>query len=131
MIISGDVKKITYNHPLLGSFTFFGKSGEDANHMKGGLKANDDDGNIGSNLERIHQLNAYPWSFETTILAKPGAFDYLQSATQSTEEGTLTVEYMDATVRTGTGNPVGDIQENKQAGTIAIKFVGSGTFEQI
>ena len=35
------------------------------------------------------------------------------------------------TVRSGVGNPVGDIQENKQAGTISVKFAGSGTYDLI
>lgn len=129
--IAGDVRELAYDHSELGNRIFECKSGEDANIMRGGYKNNDDDGNIGANGTRISQMNAFPWSLEVTIIAKPGDFDYLQAASQNPLEGTITATFMDGSVRVGSGQPVGDVQENKQAGTIGFKIAGSGTFEEI
>lgn len=128
---AGDIRELAIDHDELGSRILEGKSGEDVNTMKGGFKSNDDDGNIGVNGTRINQLNRYPWSLECTIIAKEGDLDYLQALSQSTIEANITATFMDQTIRVGTGQTVGDIQENKQAGTIAIKLAGSGTFEEI
>lgn len=131
MINAGDIRELRVDHPELGSRVFEGKSGEDVIIMPGGYKGNDDDGNIGANLTRINQKNAYPWSAEVTILGKSGDLDYLQSWTESTLEGTVTGTFMDGSVRVGSGNSVGDLAENKQAGTIGFKIAGSGRFEEI
>ena len=48
---------------------------------------------------------------------------------ENTLEGTWTAEFANGDVRTGSGKPVGDIAENRQAGTIAFKIQGSGKFE--
>ena len=118
MTTAGDIKILVMDHPELGSKTFECKSGEDANVMPGGFKSNDDDGNIGTNGTRINQKNRYPWSLEPTILANVGDLDYLQSVTESTQEATVTATFMDDEIRSGQGLPVGDLSENKQAGTI-------------
>lgn len=131
MIDSGDLRELAIDHSELGNRIFEAKSGEDINIMPGGYKANDDDGNIGANLTRIHQKNAYPWSIEPTILAKSGDLDFLQSLTESSIEANITATFMDGTVRVGSGLPVGDLQENKQAGTIAFKITGGERFEEI
>ena len=131
MQTSGDIKELAFDHPELGGRIFDPKSGEDANVMPGGFKANDDDGNIGASGERFNQKNRYPWSLEPTIMAKPGDLKYLQSCSQSPQEATITASFMDGTVRVGVGTPVGDIAENKQAGTIGFKIAGSYTFDEI
>ena len=131
MINAGDILELAIDHPSLGSRIFEGKSGEDVSIMPGGYKSNDDDGNHGANLTRINQKNSYPWSLEITILSNDGDLDYLQSWAESSEEATITGTFMDGKVRTGQGTAVGDMQENKQAGTIGFKMAGSGRFEEI
>lgn len=131
MTTSGDIKELAIDHSELGNRILECKSGEDANIMLGGYKSNDDDGNIGANLTRINQKNAFPWSIEPTILAKQGDLNYLQALTESTIEANITATFMDDTIRVGSGLPVGDIQENKQAGTIAFKIAGGGRFEEL
>lgn len=131
MINAGDLLELAVDHPSLDDRIFEGKSGEDVNIMPGGFKSNDDDGNHGANLTRINQKNGYPWSMEITILGKAGDLDYLQSWAESGEEASVTASFMDGTIRVGTGTPVGDLQENKQAGTIGFKMAGSGRFEEI
>jgi len=130
-IVAGDLLSFTVDHPELGSRTFEPKSGEDHNIMPGGFKSNDDDGNITSSGTRIDQQNRYPWSAEPTFGGNSGDLDFLQSLAQNPAEGTCTLSWIDGTVRAGKGKPVGDVQENKQAGTIGIKFSGSGKLETI
>ncbi len=131
MVNAGDLKSLSVEHSTLGSRVFEPKSGEDHNMMKGGFKSNDDDGNIGVSGSRINQLNRYPWSLEPTILANDGDVDYLQDFVDAGLEGQWTAEFANGEIRTGKGVPVGDIAENRNAGTIGFKIAGSGTFETI
>lgn len=131
MTTSGDLRELAIDHDELGSRILEAKSGEDINIMLGGFKSNDDDGNIGTFGTRINQKNRFPWSIEPTIVSKNGDLDYLQALTESTIEANVTGTFMDGTVRVGAGLPVGDIQENKQAGTIGFKIAGGGRFEEI
>ena len=130
MISAGDLRQLSCDHPE-ESRVFEPKSGEDHNMMIGGFKSNDDDGNITSALQRIDQKNAYPWSMEPTIGANNGDIDYLQRRANSTIEGTWTAVFANGETRTGRGIPVGDLAENRQAGTIGFKISGSGKFETI
>lgn len=131
MISAGDLRQLSCEHTELGSKVFEPKSGEDHNMMIGGFKSNDDDGNITSSLQRIDQKNAYPWSLEPTIGANNGDIDYLQDCANSTIEGQWTAVFANGETRTGKGIPVGDLVENRQAGTIGFKLAGSGKFETI
>ena len=131
MIKAGDLKQFSCEHSELGSRTFEPKSGEDHNMMPGGFKSNDDDGNITSGGQRIDQLARYPWNLEPTIGANDGDIDFLQSCAGSTLEGQWTATFANGETRTGTGKPVGDLVENRNAGTIGFKIAGSGLFELI
>lgn len=131
MIAAGDLKQLSCQHSELGEKVFEPKSGEDHNMMKGGFKSNDDDGNITSAGQRIDQLSRYPWSMEPTIGANNGDVDYLQDCADSSIEGQWTATFSNGETRTGTGKPVGDVQENRNAGTIGFKIAGSGKFELI
>lgn len=131
MPAAGDLRELSVQHSELGSKVFEPKSGEDHNMFKGGFKSNDDDGNIGSNGSRIDQKNRYPWSLEPTIVANNGDVDFLQDCENSFIEGQWTATFSNGDTRTGTGMPVGDVQENRNAGTIGFKIAGSGEFELI
>lgn len=131
MISAGDLKTLSCQHDELGEKVFEPKSGEDHNMMKGGFKSNDDDGNITSSGQRIDQKNRYPWSLEPTIGSNNGDVDYLQACADSTIEGQWTATFANGETRTGTGMPVGDVQDNRNAGTIGFKISGSGRFELI
>lgn len=131
MISAGDLRELTCEHPELGARVFEPKSGEDHNMMIGGFKSNDDDGNITSAGQRIDQKNRYPWSLEPTIGANNGDIDYLQNCANSTIEAQWTATFANGDTRTGKGIPVGDLTENRNAGTIGFKIAGSGIFELI
>jgi len=131
MIKAGDLKELSCEHTELGSRVFEPKSGEDHNMMPGGFKQNDDDGNITSAGQRIGQQNRYPWSLEPTIGAIEGDIDYLQACSESSLEGQWTAVFANGETRTGRGMPVGDLTENRNAGSIGFKLAGSGRFELI
>jgi hypothetical protein len=130
-VVAGDLREINVKHPELGSRNFEAKAGEDFTYQKGGLKSNDDDGNIGVNLTRIDQMNAYPWSSEFTILNKSGDDEFLQALMENPVESVWTFSHLSGDVQKGTGKPVGDIAPNAQAGTIPVKCAGSGRLEDI
>lgn len=130
-IVAGNLLALSVDHDELGSRSFDLKSGEDATYMTGGYKSTDDDGNTTSALQRIDVLNAFPWSLETTLGGNNGDADFLQALSENPLEGSWTATFMDLTVRVGSGKPVGDVAENKQSGTIALKLAGSGRFEEI
>jgi len=131
MILAGDLLELAVEHPELGSRVFEPKSGEDMNIMLGGFKSNDDDGNITAFGTRIDQKNRFPWSAEPTIGANDGDIDFLQLLTESTLEGNWTFTFINGDVRVGKGKPVGDLVENRQAGTIPFKIAGSNRLELI
>lgn len=131
MINAGDLVQLSCEHDELGSKVFEPKSGEDHNMMKGGFKSNDDDGNITSSGQRIDVKNRYPWSIEPTIGSNIGDVDFLQDLADSTLEGQWSAVFANGETRTGKGKPVGDIADNRNAGTIGFKIAGSGLFEVI
>ncbi len=130
-IIAGDIKEIVIDHDELGQLILDCKSGEDGTFMPGGYKSNDDDSNISANLNRIDQLNAYPWSLEATIARNQDDIDALQALTENPQEGKITVTFADLSVRSGKGKPVGDLADATQAGTISLKIGGSGRFAKL
>ena len=130
-IIAGDIKDLTIDHDELGQLVLEHKSTEDATVDRGGFRSNDDDGNVTSALTRIDQQNAKPWMLESVFGNTDGAYDYLMDLAKNPLEATITATFSNANVRSGTGKCVGDVQVNEQAGTISVKFMGSGTFELI
>lgn len=130
-IIAGDLRDITIDHDELGQLVLEHKSTEDVTLDKGGFRSNDDDGNHTSSLNRIDQQQAKPWMLETTYGNTDGAYEYLMDLAKNPLEATITATFASGRVRSGTGKCVGDVQVNEQAGTIAVKFMGSGTFDLI
>lgn len=130
-IIAGNVLSWSCDHTELGAREFECKSGEDATIKRGGYVNRDDSGDITSGGTKIYVKNRMAWSMESTIGANPGDLDYIQSLEESDIEAVWTAQFMDGTVRAGTGQPTSEVSENKQAGTISLKVEGSGFFEEI
>jgi len=130
-ITAGDVRMISVDHDELGPLQFEHKSGEDALVKLGGFMSNDDDTNITVSGIRIDQKNRKPWEVELTVGSKDGDVDYMQKLTEALQEGTWTFLFMNGQTRSGSGTIVGDIQQNYQAGTIAMKIQGSGRLNLI
>lgn len=133
-VIGGDIIEVTFNHPILGTGTFFPKSSEDSTFDLGGFRSNDDANMIDGSGEMIDQLNRVRWSFEGT-----GAWDMLiredlQRLTNLNESPVLsdwTITHINGSVWKGKGKPVGDVQGNGNAATFTLKLAGSGRMKKI
>lgn len=127
----GDLLSISCQHPTLGSRVFEMKAGEDYNYQPGGFKTSDDDGNISTTGEHIAQKTRYPWSFSGTLAYNSGDQEYLQSLSNDTVPAVWTFTEISGRVRKGKGIPVGDIEENANAGTLPLTLKGSKKLETI
>lgn len=133
-VVGGDILEIGYNHPTLGSGTFFPKSGEDSTSELGGLRSEDDDSAVDGSGAKIRKLTRRGWSVECTISCDANVRtdqEKLAALSGSTEETEFTITYVNGTVYSGTGNPVGDIAANTNNATIALKIAGGGVMKKI
>lgn len=134
MAIGGDIIEVTYQHPDLGSGTFFPKSAEDSTFDPGGFRSNDDANMLTSGGEMIDQMNRVRWSFETVIAWDANVRDEmttLKDLASSPKQATYTITSVNGTVWSGKGKPVGDIQPNGNAATCKLKLSGGGEMKKI
>lgn len=133
-VVAGDLLEITYNHPELGSGTFYPKSGEDNTFDEGGFRTNDDANSITGSGESIDVINRVRWSVEATVANDNNNREDLTKARQLAAHplpAQWTFSHVNGTVWAGTGKPVGDIQSNGNAGTFTLKVSGGGELKKI
>lgn len=128
----GDVDEIVCQHPT-GEYRFFPKANESATIDKGGVRANDDASQVTSNGQMMSQLNRVRWSFEVPIAndADGSTSENLNTLTAHAELGTWTFSLLNGTIFKGTGRPVGDLQEDSNAGTMTLKVSGGNRLEKL
>ena len=129
MAVSGDIIEITYNHPTLGSGTFFPKAGEGNTYDPGGIRTADDAAMIAGDGSPIWQKNRTRGSFEVVIENDQNVRNDAQKISDlmaSNEPADWTFEVINGTVWCGSGMPVGDIQPDINAGTMTLKVAGGG-----
>lgn len=134
MSASGDILEVTYNHPTLGSGTYFPKAAEDSSFDPGGFRSGDDANAITGSGSMIDTINRSRWSFEVPIEWDSSTDDELVSLRQLAADPVLadwTVRRINGSVYRGTGKPVGDIVGNGNAGTIPLKVSGGGIMEKV
>lgn len=138
--IGGDVLEANFNHPTLGSGTFFPKANEDSTFDLGGFRSNDDANMIDGGGRMIDQINRVRWSVEMTIASDMGStgnpnassdLEMLKLLASSPVQADWTISHVNGTVWKGKGKPVGDIQANGNAGTIGFKVAGGGEMKKI
>jgi hypothetical protein len=132
--VGGDILEITFNHPTLGSGTWFPKAGEDSTFDPGGFRSTDDANMVDGGGRNIKQLNQVRWSFEGVIAWDANVANELEVARQLAADpvdAEWTVTHINGTVWGGTGSPVGDIQGNGNAATMNIKLSGGGRMKKI
>ncbi len=104
MVVSGDIREITCNHPTLPQGVFKAKAGEDSTYDLGGIRGDDSsDGVTGSGVT-IRKLNNNRWFFEV-----PFAMDMnvdedqekLNDFAANPLEGTWTFTHANGTVYKG------------------------------
>lgn len=134
MVVSGDITEVTCNHPTLGSFTFFPKAAEDSTYDLGGFRSDDDKNLIDGGGGVIDKMNRSRWFFEVPLASDLNTRVELQNITNlagSPVPGEWTFAHINGTVFKGTGKPVGDVQHNGNAGTMALKVSGGGVMKKI
>lgn len=123
----GDVFEINFNHPTIGTGTFFMKAGEDVTFDPGGFRTEDDMGSVAGNGEMIQKVNQMRWMIEGPIawdMNGNNEIAVLASLAEDPVLATYTISHINNTVWRGEGKPVGDIQGSGQDATIPTKFSG-------
>ena len=134
MVVSGDLTEVSYNHPTLGSGTWFPKAAEDNTFDDGGFRSDDDANGVDGGGNTIRKLNQVRWSLETTVSWNMNSANELEKASQlaaSPVEADWTISHANGTVWKGTGAPVGDVKGNGNTGLMQIKISGGGKMKKI
>lgn len=134
MAVGGDLIEITYNHPTIGTGTWFGKSGEDTTFDPGGIRTADDANNVDGGGRNIRKLNRVQWSFEGTVSWDGNVANELEQAealSADPVEADYTISMINGTIWKGKGSPVGDVKANGNAATMAVKLAGGAKMKKI
>lgn len=131
--VFGDVIEIVCNHEG-NTYRFSPKANETFNVDFGGIRVNDDANQITSNGQIMRQLNRNRWAIDGPI-----AVDTISSTEQnalnvmsaSPSLGIWQISLISGAILKGQGSPVGDLQYDSNAGTLALKIAGSGELERI
>lgn len=133
MAVHGDITEITYNHPTLGSGTFFPKAAEGNTFDPGGVRNSDDANGIAGDGSIIVTKNRVRGFFEVTIendMNVRNDAKVIKELSASSQPADWTFSVINGTVWAGSGIPVGDINPDINAGTMTLK-VASGGFKKI
>jgi hypothetical protein len=132
--VGGDILEITFNHPTLGTGTWFGKAAEDSEFDLGGFRTNDDENQVDGGGRMIHQMNQVRWSADLVISWDANVSNELDQATNLAGDpvsADWTISHSNGTVWGGKGKPVGDIKANGNEATIELKLSGGGKLRKI
>ena len=132
---AGDIIEVTYNHPSLGSGTFFCKANEDGTLEPGGFRNNDDDNSVTGNGQIIIQKN-YRLA---TMEFPPIAWDMtdkddqkkLSDLAESSDLADYTIAHVSGAIWAGSGIPVGDIPGVTNTAQVTLKLAFNGKLKQI
>lgn len=134
MAVGGDIIEVTYNHPTLGTGTFYPKSGEDSTFDTGGFRSNDDANMIDGGGNMIDQMNQVRPFFEVTIANDQNTREdavKIAALAASPVLADWTISVINGTVWGMKGKPVGDIQPNVNQATMTLKVSGGGKMKKI
>ena len=132
--VGGDIVEITYNHPVLGTGTFFPKAGEDNTYDIGGLRSGDDTNMITGAGEMIDTMSRVRPFFEAVVandMNTRADLDKVRQLAESPIPSQWTISVVNGTVWGLSGKPVGDIQGNINQATFTLKVAGSDRMKKI
>lgn len=130
--VFGDVTEIVCQH-VLGRFSFSPKANESFTIDRGGIRGNDDANQVTSDGQMMSQLNRVRWSVEGPIAVdqiSDAQMSALNAMSESPFLGTWTFSMISGAIYTGVGRPVGDIQNDSNAGTLTLKVAGNRILEK-
>jgi len=134
MPVSGDITTLNYSHPTLGSGVLYAKAGEESTYSLGGIRTEDDVNSIDGGGQSIDVMKRERWFFEVPISWDMNDKEELEKLSQmaaSPVPGDWTVSHINGIIYGGKGKPVGDVNGNGGAGTIAVKISGGGILKKI
>lgn len=126
MAVHGDIQEITFNHPTLGSGTFFPKAAEGNTFDPGGLRNSDDANSITGGGSLMIQKNRVRGFFEVVIendMNIRNDANVIKELSASPLPAEWTLSHINGTVWSGNGVVVGDITPDMNAGTLTLKVV--------
>ena len=132
--VGGDIKEVTYNHPTLGSGSFFPKSGEGSTFDPGGFRVSDDANSVDGAGNNIKKINAVRWSCEVVISHDMNIreeAEKISALAADPVDAEWTISHINGTVYGGKGGPVGDITFDANEGTMPLKIGGGGKLKKI
>lgn len=131
----GDVVNITYNHPTLGSGTFFCKAGEDGTIDLGGKRTDDDAAMVTGAGQMIQKINTVLGSYESPPvswdMAGTNELKALSDMAASSVLAEWTITITNGTIFIGTGKPVGDVNANTNSPEATLKLAFEGQVQTI
>lgn len=133
-VVSGDIVEVTFNHPTIGSGTFFPKAGEDSTFDLGGFRSADEGNMIDGGGNMIDQMTRARWSLECILANDMNTREDLEKLTSLASSPVLadwTVTHINGTVYGAKGKPVGDIQANGNTSNLTLKISGGGSMKKI
>lgn len=132
--VGGDIVEITFNHPTIGSGSFFPKSGEDSEYNLGGFLNDDDNNGISGDGGMILKKNRSRWHFSIKCAWDMNNREDLNKAKLLADSNALadyTFSHSNGTVWAGAGIPVGDLMGNGNTATFDLKIAGGGKLKRI
>ena len=133
-VIGGDIRKITAQHPTVGTAVFYGVSGESSTYMLGGMQ-NTDTGKVDGAGRLLNEKMMIPGSIELTVSNDMSAplpeLEFVQRCTKATQECKFTVEHINGTAYGGSGLFVGDYSLDGKASTFKLKIQSGKGFERL
>lgn len=134
-VVAGDITEITYNHPTIGSGSFFPKSAEDSTYDLGGFESDDDKNNIDGSGARLDKMNRVAPFFQAVCTNDMNVREDYEKAVALRNDpvpADWTITHVNGTVHgLKRGKPVGTIEANMNAGTFTLKVAGDGQMSKI
>jgi hypothetical protein len=121
----GDTIEMTYNHPTLGSGSFFFKANEDGSVDQGGVRTNDDANGITGNGVSIRQMNRARASFEASVvwdMIDQDELSRFNALAGDPNDADWTITNISGAIWGGKGFPVGDLVGNTNTAMIPVKI---------
>lgn len=128
MAVGGDILEVTYNHPTLGSGTFFPKSSESSTYDPGGFRSKDESSGIDGSGTPIDTMNQVRGFFEVTVSNDMNTAMDLEKAAAlaaSPIAASWVFSCINGVSYGGSGKPVGDLNADVDKATFKLKVAGT------
>jgi hypothetical protein len=128
MAVGGDIIEVTYNHPTLGTGTFFPKSKESSTYDLGGFRSADEANGIDGSGTPIDTMNQVRGGFEVVVANDMNTNQELEKAAALAESplpATWVFSSINGVSYSGSGKPVGDLMGDMDKATFKLKVSGA------